>query len=511
MRRRALEGAGVGPIGAVLLLPLASASSAVAEPADPADPAPAWQPARGVRELFLDDAGIERLEGLRRVLHAPERHPANPVLRPEAPWEDRCQVYGTACYDDALGKFRLWYLTTPRDRGLNPIRLPTHERAPHTTLAAYAESEDGVRWVKPALGQFPYDGDDRNNLLDIGKYNCEGIAVLHDPRDPDPGRRWKAAYWDHGSGDWEVRDGKPYAKPGPRDGFCVAVSPDGIRWKPYEGNPVLARYCDTNQNLLFDPRLGRYVAYSRFGMGRRLARSESADFLHWSEPKLVLECDAADGPATQIYGAGVDLYEGLYLAMVWIYREGGDGKIDTQLAASRDGVRWARVADRATWLALGDDESWEGGMARSVGRIIRRGEKLYVYYCGVHGPHGGPKFKNVVRKHRTAVGLVTLRRDGFVSLTAGEAPGRLVTRLFSLPEGDLHLNVDASKGSARVALLDAEGKPVPGLGPSAAATGDSTWAKVSWPAPVPEDLRGKSVRLEIELRSAALFAYGWGS
>ena len=100
--------------------------------------------------------------------------------------------------------------------------------------------------------------------------------------------------------------------------------------------------------MLYDPRIKKYVGFSRFGFGRWLARSESRDFIHWSAPQLVLECDEADGPRTQIYGAGVDLYEGVYLAMIWIYREGGDGTIDTQLATSRDGIQWTRVGDRAT-------------------------------------------------------------------------------------------------------------------------------------------------------------------
>ena len=57
------------------------------------------------------------------------------------------------------------------------------------------------------------------------------------------------------------------------------------------------------------------MVFSRFGFGRKLARSESEDFLNWTTPRLVLECDAAAGPRTQIYGAGVDLYERLFLAM----------------------------------------------------------------------------------------------------------------------------------------------------------------------------------------------------
>jgi hypothetical protein len=462
----------------------------------------------GVRQLFLDDHLIQQINGLRRVVNPPVRHPDNPVIRPDKPWENLCSVYGTALFDEELGRFRIWYLTTPRDRGLKPLLFPDgRERAPHTTLLAYAESTDGVHWVKPELNQFPYDGDTRNNLIDLGVYNCEGISVLYDPRDPDPQRRWKAVYWDHGSGGWTLRNGRPYCQEGPEDGFCVAFSPDGIRWRPYEGNPVLHRYCDTNQNLVYDPKLRRYVAFSRFGFGRRLARSESEDFLHWSDPEVVLECDERDGRGTQIYGAGVDIYEGVYIAMIWIYREGGDGKIDTQLATSRDGIHWIRVGDRATWLKLGEDDSWEGGMVRSVERIIVRGDRLYIYYGGVHGPHSRPGHPEVVRKHRAAIGLLTLRRDGFVSFDAGEEAGWLLTRPFVLPNGDLHLNVDARGGWIRVAVCDGTGSPIDGFETSEPVTGDMLDAVVRWEKGNLRRLEGRTVQLRFSLQRAKLYSF----
>lgn len=469
---------------------------------EPIQESPCFIVLSGVRQLFLDDVGIERVEGVRRTVNPPERHPENPLLVPDTPWERGCQVYGTAYFDEAAGLFKLWYLTGPKDRGLKPLALDGYERAPHTTMAAYAESNDGVHWVKPALGILPYDGDTQNNLLGVGRYNCEGISVLHDPRDPDPQRRWKCAYWDHGSGGWEVRNGGPFCKGGPADGWHVAFSPDGIHWTPYEGNPVIEAYCDTNQNVLYDPKLNKFVGFSRFGFGRKLARSESDDFLHWSEPELVLECDAADGPGTQIYGAGVDLYEGVYVAMVWIYREGGDGKIDTQLATSRDGFHWTRVGDRATWLALGDDDSWEGGMVRSVERIIQRGDRLFIYYCGVHGAHTGPKIKNVVRKHPVQIGLLTQRRDGFVSLDASNEPGRLVTRHFLLPKGRLHLNADATDGEIRVTVVDSQNRPITS---SAGITGNQLDAVVKFENSQPTP--GEALSLRFELQGCNLYSY----
>ena len=462
----------------------------------------------GVRQLFLDDAGIEKRQGLHRTLHPPRRHPANPVVRPDKPWEHYCSLYGTVVFDPKRDCFRMWYLTSPRDRGLRMLELGgSRVRAPHTTLAAYAESHDGVSWVKPKLGQLPYDGDSNNNLLDLGINNCEGMSVLVDVDDPDPARRYKCLYWDHGSGGYEVRDGKPYCKPGEDDGMCAAVSADGITWKPLAENPIIKRYCDTNQNLLFDPALGRYVAFSRFGMGRVLARSESADFRHWTEPALVLKCDDADGPAAQIYGAGVERYEGVYLAMIWIYHEGTDATIDTQLATSRDGIHWTRVADRAVWLALRDSDSWQGGMVRSVERIIRRGDELLIYYGGIHGPHGRPGHPTVERKHRGALGLAIQRRDGFVSLDAGQDEGWLLTRPFRLPAGALHVNVDAREGELRAQLCDAAGEPLEDFEVSQPVTGDQLDAVVRFGTGNLSAYAHQTVRLRITARQARLYSY----
>lgn len=486
-------------LGILSLLIAIGAQGAPIFAADPGFAVPVGQ-----RQLFLDDAGIESSSGITRTVHPPRRHSENPLLSPDTTWERGCQVYGTAYYDEAVERFKMWYLTGPKDRGLTPLKRDGYERAPHTTMAAYAESTDGVHWVKPKLGILPYDGDTQNNLLGVGRFNCEGISVLHDPHDSDPQRRWKCVYWDHGSGGWEVRNGKPFCMDGPDDGWHVAFSEDGIHWNRYEGNPVISKYCDTNQNVVYDEKLKKYVGFSRFGFGRRLARSESDDFLNWAEPQLVLECDEESGPGTQIYGAGVDIYEGVYLGMLWIYREGGDGKIDTQLATSRDGSSCTRVGDRAIWLHLGDDDSWEGGMVQSVERIIVRGDELYIYYCGVHGAHTGPKVKDVVRKHPVQIGLLIQRRDGFVSLDADEQPGTIVTRPFTLAGENLTVNVDAVTGDLIVEVLDETGQV---LTRSGRLSGDLIQERVNWNEDNLGNWRGRAVSLRFTLKNAQLYSY----
>ena len=496
-RRRFLELAAAGAVVG------GSASNVVAQKKAAAKLAP-FVVERGQRQLFLDNFGIESTESTYRVVNQPARHPNNPLISPNATWERGCQVYGTAYYDEEQDLFKMWYLTGPKDRGLKPLKMDGYERAPHTTLAAYAESLDGIYWSKPPLGIFSYDGNTKNNLLGIGKYNCEGISVLHEPEDPDPARRWKAVYWDHGSGGWEVRDGGPYAIDGPEDGWHVAFSPDGIHWTPYEGNPVIKAYCDTNQNVVYDPRIKKYVGFSRFGFGRKLARSESDDFINWTKPELVLECDAADGLNTQIYGAGIDLYEGVYIAMLWIYREGGDGKIDTQLATSRDGIQWTRVGSRDTWLPLGEDQSWEGGMVRSVERFIVRDDQVYIYYCGVHGPHRGPNFKEVVRNSPVQIGLLLQRRDGFVSLDARERQANIFTRPFVMPEGRLHLNFDATNGMAMVNVFHAT-KDRPYTRPNLLSGNHMDLVVYDDSVKLPEP--GTRVRLKISAKNSKIYSY----
>jgi len=238
-----------------------------------------------------------------------------------------------------------------------------------------------------------------------------------------------------------------------------------------------------------------------------VARTESDDFLKWSEPQLVLQADEKDGPGGQIYGMPTDLYEGVYLGMFWMYREGGDAKIDTQLAVSRDGIHWQRVADRQTFLPNAPEGAWDDGMSRVVERYIVRGEQIYLYYSMVNGPHRSPKFPNPVRKFHPAIGLVTLRRDGFVSLDAGEQGGSVLTKPFVLPGGELYLNTDASSGQVHMTVCDAAGEPLQGFERSQPLTGDHPKISVQWNNGKLDKLSGQTIRLRFTVQRGKLFSY----
>ena len=130
----------------------------------------------GLRHLFLDDYLVERTDNLARTLNQPTKHPNNPVLRSEHPWEAlRVQVYGTALYDPDERLFKIWYLSIPRPSD-QTVTINGQQRPGHATLLGYATSEDGLHWDKPSLGLVDFEGSTANNLLMPEGYN---LSLIH--------------------------------------------------------------------------------------------------------------------------------------------------------------------------------------------------------------------------------------------------------------------------------------------------------------------------------------------
>lgn len=459
---------------------------------------------KGTRQLFFDDEFIESRDGLVRTVHQPVKHPDNPVLRRQHPWEGyRVQVYGTVIYDPREDLFKAWYMNIPKTAA-EKITVQGQRRPGHATLLSYATSKDGVMWDKPILNLVDFEGSTENNMIAPDLYNPEGFAVLHEPNDPDPQRRYKAFYWDHGFGPLMMYEGQEIYGTGPKDGMHVAFSPDGIHWTPYADNPVMSHGSDTGQVVLFDPALGKYVAYGRMGAGgRKVARTESTDFIHWEEPKLVLEPDERDGPNTQFYGISVDLYQGIYVGMLWMFwiEESNIGRIDFQLCHSRDGKTWTRDPERNVFMPNGPEGAWDHGDMRAACRSVILDDRILIYYAGSAAAHGmGGKLKIGMD-----IGVATLRRDGWVSLDAGDNEGTLISKPFIHPGGTLTLNTDATGGSAVAQFLDADGNPIPTISPSDPVTGDHLAMRPDF-GTSPSQLHGNTIRLKLTCKNARLYS-----
>ncbi|HQE83659.1 MAG TPA: hypothetical protein PLM14_11715 [Candidatus Hydrogenedentes bacterium] len=64
--------------------------------------------------------------------------------------------------------------------------------------------------------------------------------------------------------------------------------------------------------------------------------------------------DERDGPNTRFCGISVDLREGIYTGMLWMFwiEHTNVGRIDFQLCHSRDGKTWVRDPERIVFVPL---------------------------------------------------------------------------------------------------------------------------------------------------------------
>ena len=104
----------------------------------------------------------------------------------------------------------------------------------------------------------------------------------------------------------------------------------------------------------------------------------------------------------------------------------------------------------------------------------------------------------------------TQRVDGFVSMDAPPAGGMITTRLLVFKGDRLRLNLHtAGSGSAKVALLDAEGNAIPGFAADDCEiiSTDAIDHEVRWKAGAGIGaLAGKPLRVQCMMRNAKLYA-----
>ena len=243
------------------------------------------------RRIFLDAMVVEECDGLDRVFHAAEKHPANPVLPNDRPWEGwGPYVYGTVMWDD--GKLKMWYQVINRDP-----KIHAH--------ALYAESADGITWEKPELGIVDCKGSTANNAFADGTCGIPSVIKVPEPESED--KRW--AVYSFGGGD---------------TGAHVAFSSDGLRYRWHE-KPEYRKLFPTGDvvNFFYDSYTNLYRATCKSSNRRHRAVgiAFSEDGIAWRKPieGAVFGGDDLDPDPTQVYGMPVFCYQGCYIGLPWIY------------------------------------------------------------------------------------------------------------------------------------------------------------------------------------------------
>lgn len=444
--------------------------------------------------LFVDDSGVESKTGLARTVHQAKTHAA-PVVEPDRPWEgQRVYVYGSM-YPDPTGGYRLWYMAAEKLNG--------------GVRAMYATSNDGLKWTKPNLGLYEFDGNTSNNiLLDLNNPN-----VIIDAFEKDPSKRYKMI---------------GIQKPGIT--YRTFYSANGKNWTPSPHQPSFKSPGDT-LTLTQDPATGEYLLYHKQdvtirGKKRRTVfLSRSPDFQTWSKGKQVLAADEQDDSwvvgdvqNTQIYDMSVFPHAAGFVGLPTMFRvimsgerspgrSGHDGPLDIQLATSADGEHWERSWPRVNIIPRGSPGTFDGGGILGMSNTATHTPtETWVFYTAMTTGHGGP-----VGVKRLSIGRADWRRHGFASLDADPQGGRLETKPLKLEGPDLIVNSDASRGELRVGLLEADGKPIPGysMGESDVLKSDAMAWMARWKnqRTVPTD---RSVKVVIEMKSGRLFSLGSG-
>ena len=439
----------------------------------------------GTWQLLIDDHLIASKDNVVRRYHPFAKHPGNPVLKPDQPWEHNvvnCQSVLPG--EDGTG-YRMWYYcwSKPND--------------PDRSHALYATSPDGIQWTKPSLGLIPWKptGSTANNMVG------ESGSVMFTPHDPDPARRYKAISYEKGK-------------------YVLHASPDGLKWSQLSREPIFE--AGDTCYVMWDQLSQRYRGYAKLntwvgGLRRRtIGFSESTGFDAWPELKLVLAPDDVDDrwvqpgsvQRTHFYRCTVLPYQNMYIGFLSIYRaedpEGYfHGPIYIELVTSRDGVHWQRQeGDRPPILATGPERTWDHGMLDVHPALVRVGDELRLFYSGYDGLHDYLPF-------HSAVGMAKLRKDGFASIDGDDNPGIVVTKPLTGLQGKLRLNCEASGGLVQVEVLDAEGKVLPGYRRREfnEPRGDGVDQTVSWQehAELPS---GKGpLRLRFILKNASLYSF----
>ncbi len=466
--------------------------------------------------LFLDDRFLAKQSGLKRTWH-PGRPREEAAIRATEPWEKWPHLFGSVFRDPKDGLYKMYY-----ESAISPSLRPPDS---FTCYICYAESQDGKTWVKPKIGLYEHGASKDNNIV---FFEAELANIFIDPREREPAARLKAFVY--------LKNHNPHGGLGE----CLLSSGDGLRWKflggfnkPEYVVPEQGNYTDSH-SFTWDPLRQRYLAYVRTfvkshvaenkdGRRRAVGISQCHELNRgWTPIVNVLAADDHDDAKVaplskdpnkpdwaELYVMNFFPYGNQYIGLLSLLYlvDGADsnGGGDLQLTYSHDGLKWFRQPERATLIAPSNAVGLFPTYI-STNAPLEIGDELWLYYTEANGAHPIAPFEKSFSQIRAAV----WRRDGFVSLDAGER-GTLTTPVLVCDGGSLLLNVKASEGgSVRVAVLDEAGKSLPGfdLSDCDPLTGDQVRGIAHWHGKADlSPFQGKTVRLKLELTKCSLYSF----
>jgi hypothetical protein len=487
------------------------------------------------RQLFIDRTFVGDARNVEIVVHPP-RKSGEQTVKPENAWElGGIGPFSSVLHDGT--SYHMWY---------HAMDTPQWDAGHGHGSICYATSKDGIKWEKPELGLIAYHGDRRNNIV-LGhganevSLGQDGGMVFLDPTAPT-GERFRMA-----------------CRFGDGEGVRVLSSGDGIHWKLTHPSVITARPQEKgsqldSQNVIFwDEARKKYVAYARYnrperrGRARSISRAESAQlggFPVVQDMQVVFQPDdedlKEDGlPAVDFYVSAAIRYpwaDGAYFMFPTAYyhysrqlpefaheNAANAGPLDTQFAASRDGITWERY-DRQPFVPLGMKGEFDWGCARTFWGLVPdiSGREMYLYYRAgdwLHGWDRDERNKRILSERGlgasqniACISRLISRRDGFTSVRGAYSGGEFMTPALTFSGETLVLNVNTSAtGQVRVGICDEHGRPIADFGPEQCDvihTTNEINRVVRWRGNADVSrLAARVVRLKFLVRNSDLYAF----
>ena len=434
------------------------------------------------RQLFVDDYLIDSLQNTTLKLHHPR--PAEKAVSYENPWEGRYAIYSTVLRDQDV--YRMYY------RGYNGEQF-----------TCYAESPDGINWIKPSLEIYQYNGSGDNNIILDEEPFTHNFAPFLDTR---PGVAAQERYKALAGG----------------SGLVPFVSGDGIHWTKFKEHPVITQGAFDSQNVSFWSDSEQcYVCYFRTWTGgyRRISRTTSSDYITWTQPVLM---GYDNGPLEHLYVNQTSPYfraPQIYLALAARFMPGRRVLTAQQCNDLNIGSTGGGCGDISGGVLL----STRGGDMYNrtfLESFVRPGignqnwvSRSNYPACGVVQTGPDEMSIYVQREYGLLTGYLqrmTLRLDGFASVNAPYQGGEMITRPLKFFGEKLEINYSTSEcGSIRIEIQNPDGSVIPGYsaGECNEIIGDEISRIVTWKGS--EDLGRLScmaVRLRFVMKDADLYS-----
>jgi hypothetical protein len=481
--------------------------------------------------LAIDDQSLPIRKNVRLTISTPQVR-TEPVLgptsEPGAPDDAATHFYGTVLRDD--GMFRMWYYAC--HWGMNPDWSPRMmqqiaKKPPwvekdmelYQGPLCYAESDDGITWRKPDLGQVLFKGNRKNNAIALPHTIVSGATVIKDSDDPDPGRRYKMVYQY-----FPDQTDPVIPEYGTLPSIATAVSPDGLSWT-VTGIPYCGEFVEHSSFYRFD---GRYIVnYQSFGTqggephGRTGMVKVATDFDTWIDgqaPSFALpepDEQGINGAFDQVHlGVGAYAMDSVCVGLYGLWHNAefhssfDQISCELGLVVSNDGIRFREPVKGHHFIGTRDSlvtpvpgHEYRTVLCQANG-ILSVGDETRIYHGRWRNTGMAPE---TFSDYTAEVALATIPRDrwGCLRLEPGSPDGLIWSDTIALPHSDWRMTVNGDDlAGVRIELADTEFKPIPEYSGDSAGTfevPDGLDCPVTWPNGNVAPISSTSVRLCVRL------------